>query len=57
VLYSDPNSSIGALGKDNFGRSGARPIARVYEALQQRENMKSMVQAESSSSKAKALEV
>ena len=32
-------------------------LAEVYEALQQREKMKSMVQAESSSFKAKALEV
>ena len=32
-------------------------LAEVYEALQQREKMKSMVQAESSSSKAEALQV
>jgi hypothetical protein len=32
-------------------------LTEVYEVLRQRENMKSMVQAESSSSKAEALEV
>jgi hypothetical protein len=32
-------------------------LTKVYEAIQQREKMKSMVQAESSSSKAEALEV
>jgi hypothetical protein len=56
LLVSLPNSFVNFRDTLLYSRDELT-LAEVYEALQQREKMKSMVQAEGSSSKAEALQV